>query len=191
MIIVYAPTGTSSLRRGSLRVHIVVAERSLALRQLCCSQSFCRCYQPAISHGDYVTKVRCRSGGNNCEAFISCRSWPECHGDGKGISYPYRSSGWACRGRGSGPFQEPRSPVSFGAGEAVSAALLACFRFGTSGSTSLQTAEKSPPCLQRARESSDRGGIFPACFCPASEEACRPVLSLPRIPRDRNREALP
>src|SRR6202022_1313637 len=47
------------------------------------------------------------------------------------------------------------------------------------------------PCLQRTRESPDRGGIFPACFCPASEEACHPVPSLPRIPRDRNREAPP
>jgi hypothetical protein len=81
----------------------------------------------------------------------------------------------------------------FVAGERVSAAPLACFRVGMSGSASFQRAEKSPPldCRGLARESPDRGGIFPACFCPASEEACHPVPSLPRIPRDRNREALP
>jgi len=87
---------------------------------------------------------------------------------------------------GSASFQKAKG---FVAGEPVSAAQLAYFRVGTSGLKSLQMAEKSPLCLQRARESPDRGGIFPACFCPASEEECHPVPSLPRIPRNRNCEA--
>jgi hypothetical protein len=96
------------------------------------------------------------------------------------------------RGVGVGIFPEGEEAlVGFVACERVSAATLACFRVGMSGSASFQRRRNRDPCLQRARESPDRGGIFPACSCPASEEACHPVPSLPRIPRDRNREALP